>query len=1532
MVRKGEDLFITVPYIDLLNKDKFLDIVINNLPVGFNYLVLIKVRHSYDNYLMAGNQYAFIYHEVNDISLDDFYNSIISRLAGLFEEYDISNDQVMFIQIRFQAIDKKFISDIMVTSDTKLNLEPSVKLKNINYFPLTTDVNIIGNELIPYINKNKVETINITLEDREFNFIDKIKVQNDVLSVLNKEAVIFDKDCKFFLRNSVKPYYILVIKQLKNNQTLKQAYTYDGVLLGSVIDTNISDTNIQREVKNNKLLFQNNILATKEEVLKLKPINATYVLNKKRRNRKSYIENPKIGVIDLETYEVRYNDKTKVYAGGFFTYLSNQVNTYYIDQDTMDSNKVVLDMIFEMLRDKYKGIIFYCHNLGRFDILYILRILLYYNDTPEGQENPFKFGFGLRKNVILQIIIKRKNKNTNKNDTVTIIDSYPILTNSLAKLCSDFNVDTHKDIFPHLFSNENTLFYIGNTPDINYYKHIDLDTYNSMYKKDWSFKEEAIEYLTKDLKSHYEVIRTANHNIFMLFDVDMTSCLTVSKLALTIFLKSHYDQDKAPIPLINNKNIYSDIKLAYYGGITEVYKPTNIDNETLYYYDVNSLYPYVSLNDMPGLDWIKKEHYIDNKQEDLDIENLFGFFYCDVETVDNYLGLLPVRNESGLIFPLGKWSGWYFSEELKFAKKNGYKIKVKKGYSSNRVKNVFKSFVNTLYEIKSNSHNIALAALSKMFLNALTGRFGLNIFNPITKIVNKTTYKQIATTRRIKDQIDITEDKILVSYFPELDPDLCKQFNIDITKASNKYNNPESADKSNFDSISVAISAAITAYGRIHISKIKLGILELGGKIYYSDTDSIVTDLELPKQMVDKKKIGKLKLEHIISKGYFVSNKLYCLITEDKTVLKAKGLDNDCLTVDDYISLWNGNEVVTAIKTESKKNYEEGYVKISSKQIKLDPNSYTKREKLYDDNGIWVDTKPLVLNVTNSSTSSKNDEESDVSFISKKINQKEKHSYESIKFDTDSIDINKTKKDSNININNTENTLVKPMYYCTYESKSMFLCLYVNKPLSLSLYIYEKPRPYYNKKIKNNLLLFLEKIKPFFIIILLLFSAIAYIMVEYENQEIDNQNNIEDINIHNNLEEILPKDLNKNITEKVQDKTNIDVDTTNYEDDTSNFDNINEMLENSRKINNPQPEYTAEERTMLEAQWQNIENRIANGSIEIIQSENNTISSEQINFIKEMISKIDTENTPETPLISPPNTSSTTDSSVFEKLVREIRCGGCVSIYSPTEENFSVNSSPTVENTVRREVGLLGSPIESDSDKPNETENIQTSTALSTEKDNENQDESKAVKPKRKQLIIITKPVPEDGQPLPWPNWTEPSPRPNTDDPEAIKAWKRSTESKRYWVNKFPFLDEHYKQIELASPKTLSETYRLHQNDNSNLTISDCDSNSETESETRSSNLLDNDEPLHLNKLFNEKNLTSKSNNNDDDLFKDSYDIDKLFNRNSENKIKADEINKVINKIDKNEDNYFNNLDQKLKNEIKDKLLQEKDWLENEDN
>lgn len=378
----------------------------------------------------------------------------------------------------------------------------------------------------------------------------------------------------------------------------------------------------------------------------------------------------------------------------------------------------------------------------------------------------------------------------------------------------------------------------------------------------------------------------------------------------------------------------------------------------MYYYDVNSLYPYVALQDLPGLECSK----IDNFGDNVDICNLFGFYYCEIETSgDKYLGVLPVTSKFGIYFPLGKWKGWYFSEKLKFAKKyGGYKIKVIKGYNFSRAKDVFKKYIDHIYNIKANPANNTQKSIAKSLLNNLLGRFGIRLDKSVTKIVSDKNFDILCAKNKIVSYKPIANDKILVTYIPLLDPDIIESNKLDITKIAAKYKDEESKSA---DVTCVPISAAVTAYGRIHISKIKLDILAKGDNIFYSDTDSIVTDEKLSEDMVNSKQIGKIKLEHEISNGIFISGKTYTLITkENKIIKKAKGIKTNSLVYDDYFKLLTKRNVNTALKTQSTKNWELGEVKIEDIAISMDYDCYNKREKIFDSNEWWIDTKPVVIN------------------------------------------------------------------------------------------------------------------------------------------------------------------------------------------------------------------------------------------------------------------------------------------------------------------------------------------------------------------------------------------------------------------------------------------------------------------------------------------------------------------------------------------------------------------------------------------
>lgn len=120
-----------------------------------------------------------------------------------------------------------------------------------------------------------------------------------------------------------------------------------------------------------------------------------------------------------------------------------------------------------------------------------------------------------------------------------------------------------------------------------------------------------------------------------------------------------------------------------------MYKPVlpPFNNLPLFCYDVNSLYPHVmSVNDFPVGNPVLSF--------DKDLNNYFGIIHCRVQTPE-YMDkpVLPFRGDDGIIyFPLGHWTGTYFSEELKEAVNlYGYKVEILYGYKFDRGSHIFTS-------------------------------------------------------------------------------------------------------------------------------------------------------------------------------------------------------------------------------------------------------------------------------------------------------------------------------------------------------------------------------------------------------------------------------------------------------------------------------------------------------------------------------------------------------------------------------------------------------------------------------------------------------------------------------------------------------------------------------------------------------------------------------------------------------------------------------------------------------------------------
>jgi DNA polymerase type B, organellar and viral len=148
--------------------------------------------------------------------------------------------------------------------------------------------------------------------------------------------------------------------------------------------------------------------------------------------------------------------------------------TDYFANTVEGSSKLVLKCIDEMLNYAYSNYIFYVHNLGRFDVIFLHKILLDYNLNVK-----YKYVLtpSYRDNKILRLIIKLKE---NRYIKISLVDSMNLLNANLSKLSKDYNVNTTKGYFPYSFVNKHNLNYEGLTPHISYYNsNIDTDWYYS---------------------------------------------------------------------------------------------------------------------------------------------------------------------------------------------------------------------------------------------------------------------------------------------------------------------------------------------------------------------------------------------------------------------------------------------------------------------------------------------------------------------------------------------------------------------------------------------------------------------------------------------------------------------------------------------------------------------------------------------------------------------------------------------------------------------------------------------------------------------------------------------------------------------------------------------------------------------------------------------------------------------------------------------------------------------------------------------
>ncbi len=717
--------------------------------------------------------------------------------------------------------------------------------------------------------------------------------------------VIFNKD-----NTIIKEYNIIQDRTITHNW--RDIITKDGIIRkldGILIKFNNSNTNILYTE-----LFYN--------------------FRRMVESNRDYNFDDKIAAIDLETYTINLEGEQKVFACGWIA--NNETHIYYLGENACyNSHDLIYNLFNDIFNSSYSDYTFYVHNLSKFDSIFIMDSLSRkdFQVIPIIKEDNSLVSLNIKKKISIK---NSKGKLISQYKTIKLLDSNLILNGSLRMLSKIFNSKVEKGYFPYKFISENTLNYKGNVPHIKFFDNITINEYNKLFpvNTEYSVRTETKKYLNSDLLSLNEIMIKFAKMIFNDFNLNITKYKTISSLSLQIFLSNYYNLN-SNITIIKG-NVEEEIRKSYFGGLVHLpNRGVKINNA--FQYDVNSMYPSVMLKKMP----------VGNPRlsDDLNLNNYFGFCYAIITPPTNLdVYLIPFKNDKGkIIYPSKPFKGIYFSELLKASLNYGYEIEIIGGFKFDSCENVFKNFVMDIYNkrieqqnlkeknlIVNNSSNLKnpLELTYKLILNSLYGRMGMKNIESKVAIVDEAKAKKLLSNKNIL-QFAYLNDKVLIKYNNKINNDLLKMVDRNtssyIVNDNNKINTLIGKTKIKGITSSIAIASAITAYAQIELMKFK-NIPD--NKLIYSDTDSFIFNYPLPDEFVSQKELGKLKLEHVIEEGYFIAPKLYAIKNnKGEEILKHKGIRKNLLKYEDFINLYNGDNI-TVKNLIFTKNLKKGTIKI----------------------------------------------------------------------------------------------------------------------------------------------------------------------------------------------------------------------------------------------------------------------------------------------------------------------------------------------------------------------------------------------------------------------------------------------------------------------------------------------------------------------------------------------------------------------------------------------------------------------------
>lgn len=299
-----------------------------------------------------------------------------------------------------------------------------------------------------------------------------------------------------------------------------------------------------------------------------------------------------------------------------------------------------------------------------------------------------------------------------------------------------------------------------------------------------------------------------------------------------------------------------------------------------------------------------------------------GFYYISVEYY-NSMPILPIKTDK-LYFKEGRISGWYWHEEilllLKYTKTNNFELVY--GLVSLKNEKILFDFLNILNQFKDTDS--IKKKIGKLLINSFYGRLALN--------------EEMFFIELLED-LGLNKNYGIINNFYIIKKKILKK-----------------TTKSN-----IALAAAIASKARIKLYEAQQEVIQHGGRLLYSDTDSIFAafnkNLNIENKLLNKYVIFDTnKYDTEIKDAVFISSKSYALkFYNDSELIKLKGINLIDIEFNTLKDRFFSGELSIPLKNQifSKKNLSLEHFNLSKN---LNLQNYNKR--------LWVDnklnTKPLI--------------------------------------------------------------------------------------------------------------------------------------------------------------------------------------------------------------------------------------------------------------------------------------------------------------------------------------------------------------------------------------------------------------------------------------------------------------------------------------------------------------------------------------------------------------------------------------------